>query len=925
MPESIAEFKERVRDRTDLLNLVRASGKKIGRGSGRLVMCQCPFHADDGPSFAVYQDQQRWHCYGSCQEGGDCFQFVMKRDNVEFMDALKLLAREAGLDMPEFRPEPPQKKSEREEAQVLLNLAAAFYHERMLDEEIGKPFREYLFERGFDQSTIEHWMLGAAGSKDELRTHIYKNKLNADLAIKIGLLGNYDGHVTDRFKNRVMIPFLEPGRVAFFTGRRIDDVKEKKYLHLSADYLPKPPYNWRSKGDDLMIVEGPLDAWAAQRLAGDNVTAMALMGLHEGDFDFSKVLRGRKRVFVGLDADGTVKPEVMDALMVKLPGANMITWPAKDPADWMKAGATAQEFSSLLEESPSWMDKLISDVRESSDSRRSAAVERAVNFAAKLPAVQGDLKAGEIKRAAGKDVTTATIRKLLDQARKGGDPPAPPAKSEAQAEGGEPRGFYRVADGEFWAGHGERASQITVGGVAYYRQMVVVDDGEAKDNELELVVALRDGREFTARIPAKASSEVGEVAAAIKGIVGPKLTISANGRSHLIPAIEWLTASKRLEEKNEIARTGWLEIDDKLIYVTPGGTVGELPADYQVVLPQGLERYAIKDGGDDSFKEGLEGLIHGLLPAFENTLTVPMVAYALLPPMARFVPEGTKFVMHLVGETGSLKTTTARILMSLYGDFANKPPMASWRSTINSIEKLGFWLPDCLGMVDDYKPRIVKLWDFVDLIQRYADGNDRMRMARDTSIRRREAMRWWMLSTGEDVPQGESSALARMISLRFKRRPSGEPYNADLSKARRLAEHFPTVMARWIAWLREDNFLPEKGGFRAAFTLYTQKIAEVLQRDAPSTPNINRISDNVAMLWCAWNAFRLFVKQSAPELVGELIEFHKIVPQVALAQAKHVMEDKPTFVFLNALREGLDGGRFKSAKRDDNNAHQQAV
>jgi DNA primase catalytic core len=930
-------FIDEVRDRTDLVTLIGRS-TQLKQQNGRLIMCKCPFHADGTASLAIYVDQQRWWCYGGCQTGGDCFDWVQRRDNVNFIEARNILARDAGVEIPQFKPEAPEKKSEREQAATLMIIAAEFYHQQLWSE-AGEPYRDYLLKRGFDEQFWREWQLGAspAGSKDApLLKHLRANGQNIQLAIKIGLLGKDDdsGYVYDVYKGRVVIPFIEPGRVAFFTGRTIYPKKEgdsnyKKYRHIhNSELYTKPPFNWRARGDDLVIVEGALDAMAVQRLGGENVAAMALMGLAEGDFDFSKVLRGRKRVFLALDQDAAGQATV-EALMAKLPDAQIVTWPAKDAADWMLDGATAAAFHELLNDAPTWIDKLIADIRAAKEPARPALVERAIAVAARMPLAQGDIKANEIKRAAGQNISKETIKALLKKARgqNSGAAPPPPPKDKAVAEGADDGGFYRVGSGGFWAGRGERSMNITSGGVAYYRRMVKVDDGEAKDNELELVIELEDGKEVVTRLPANKSSETSEVAAAIKAVVGPKLTISANGRSHLIPAMEWLTKDKQMEEKVEIARTGWYTVEgvDVPIYITPGGTVGELPATYQVALPQGLERYAVKDGGDEAFKQGLDGLINGLLPAFDYTITMPMIAFALLPPMARFIPEGTKFVMHLVGETGSLKTSTSKILMALYGDFATKPPMASWRSTINSLEKLFFWIDDCLGMVDDYKPRIVKLWDFVDLIQRYADGNGRDRLARDTSLRRREAIRGWMLSTGEDLPQGESSALARMVSLRFKRRPKGAVYNADLGKAARLAEFFPTVMARWIAWLRVRG---DKEGFPAKYTLHMQQVGEMLQQDAPDTPNIPRISANIAMLWTAWAGFREFVLTATDEqdmhLYAKLPKFGEVAAAVAFTQARHVQEDKVTAVFLNALRDGIDGGRFKIAARGKNNAHEMA-
>lgn len=118
-------FIDEVRDRTDLVTLIGRS-TEIKRFTGRLIMCKCPFHADGTASLAIYVDQQRWWCYGGCQTGGDCFDWVQRRDNVDFIEARNMLARDAGLDIPKFTPEAPEKKSEREQADRLMIIAANF-------------------------------------------------------------------------------------------------------------------------------------------------------------------------------------------------------------------------------------------------------------------------------------------------------------------------------------------------------------------------------------------------------------------------------------------------------------------------------------------------------------------------------------------------------------------------------------------------------------------------------------------------------------------------------------------------------------------------------------------------------------------------------------------------------------------------------
>jgi len=248
------------------------------------------------------------------------------------------------------------------------------------------------------------------------------------------------------------------------------------------------------------------------------------------------------------------------------------------------------------------------------------------------------------------------------------------------------------------------------------------------------------------------------------------------------------------------------------------------------------------------------------------------------------------------------------------------PAIQSWRSTVNSIEQTGFWLPDVLGLIDDYKPSVVKPWDFTELIQRYADGNDRSRLGRDGKMRSRQAMRWWILSTGEDLPGGEASVLARMVTIRFPRRPQGAAYNTALGKAQAAAHNFPTVTARWAAWLAGGGIT---WNVQDKMLNYHEFIANALQAEASEVPNVNRLSRNVAMLWTAWDMWWDFiaatfgvpgVKMQALKRAGE---FGALALPLAVQVARQVIQEKPVHVFLNALQEGLDSGRFRILPRNE--------
>lgn len=910
MPDT--NFVEEVRARTDLVLLAEAAGAQH-RG-GKTLKMLCVWHAEDSPSLVIWPDQQRWKCFGACDEGGDVFAWVMKRDNVDFFTALTTLAEAAGLEMPARKEQSPEEKEQRSTASELLEMAASYYHECLLRQPGAQAHRDYLTERGFgDEELWQRWQVGAAGNKNGLLALFQARKVSLSLAAKVGLLGisKTDSTYYDWFRDRIVIPFIEGGRVTFFTGRAIAE-QPPKYLHLAnTEYAHKTPYNYRASGKELIIVEGPLDVWAAEALCPDKVSVLALMGLGHGDPLLTRTMARRDKVYIGLDADGTVTSRIVEdcAALAGAEKAHLLRWPSgDDAAAWAKQGATVEQFEALLKAAPSWLDELLLVIENEELRCKPQAVEKAVSVAATLSLARGDGFIAAIKKAARGVVQAATINKLIDAARKTDQEDA------ASPDAGED--FYRNVENELWAGHGESAHKITLGGIPVYTEAVTVDDGENCELELTMEVRLTSGRVYTTRVPSGESGDEGKLIKYIKEVAGPFLTIGANQKKHMPPGVESVSRMAGLVERVEIAHTGWIDTKTHgLAYCTPGGVVGELPPGHSVALPKGLSEgfgiISVADAGDEAFEQGLDGLLNAFLEAFEPNITYPLLAFALLPVAARWLPK-RKFAMHLSGETGSLKTATAKTVMSLYGGaFAGNPPLMSWRSTMNAVEMAGFWLPDMLGLVDDYKPSIVKPWDFTELIQRYADGNARIRLSSNSELRRKQSMRWWLLSTGEDIPVGESSVLARMVTIRFPRRPQGMVFNAELAKAQRLAVHFPTITARWAAWLRDNQ---ENLGMNAAITMHHQSLGRLIQSQVAGAPNASRVAENLATLKAVWSVWLDFLTDTGLVPQKRIVEYGKVfgelVQTMAVEAAQQVADEKPTKLFLETVQSGLDSGRF---------------
>ena len=155
-----SDFKEQVRSRTDLVELIAESVSLRPRRGGSEYVGLCPFHDDHNPSMCVYPERQSWRCW-VCSEGGDCFTYVMKIESVEFRDALEMLARRANLELPKnHRSQSPQEAQNKNRLYEVLTWAEQQFHDCFLNAPEARLAREYVQQRGFRRETIDKFRIG---------------------------------------------------------------------------------------------------------------------------------------------------------------------------------------------------------------------------------------------------------------------------------------------------------------------------------------------------------------------------------------------------------------------------------------------------------------------------------------------------------------------------------------------------------------------------------------------------------------------------------------------------------------------------------------------------------------------------------------------------------------------------------------------
>ncbi len=281
IPEDIIN---RVRDSVSIVDLVSRylSLKKAGASYKAL----CPFHKEKTPSFVVSPARQSFHCFG-CGKGGNVFHFVMAMDRLSFPEAVRVLASDAGIKIPEARGPDVAGEPQRSERERLYeaNKRAADFYARMLNSPAGGRAREYLESRGISDEMVERCCLGySPDSWEGLVSAAGDSGVSADLLCKAGLaISREEGSgCYDRFRNRLMFPIFDNrSRVVGFGARTMADD--------SAKYLNSPETPVFSKGRNLYglnwarksivdnkrvaVVEGYTDVIMAHQHGVENVVA----------------------------------------------------------------------------------------------------------------------------------------------------------------------------------------------------------------------------------------------------------------------------------------------------------------------------------------------------------------------------------------------------------------------------------------------------------------------------------------------------------------------------------------------------------------------------------------------------------------------------------------------------------------------------
>ncbi|MGD8455860.1 MAG: DNA primase [Anaerolineales bacterium] len=316
---------EEIKARLDIVDIVSETVQL--KRSGKNYTGFCPFHPNTRtPSFVVWPETGTWRCFGQCNEGGDIFKFVMKREGWDFPEALAQLAKKAGVQLRPQTPQETAKKEEHARLRTLLEEAVAFYRHQLLNTESGKPALDYIRGRGLNDETIELFEMGYAPQAwDIALTHFLEKGYTQQDLLDVGLVSERDqGGVYDRFRNRVIIPIRDGRkRMAGFGARALAPDDMPKYLNSPQTVLfdkshilyglDKARRSIRRQ-DQVVIVEGYLGVIVPHQAGFTNVVASMGTALTEQQLRILKRLT--RRMILALDSDAAGMNATMRGLQV---------------------------------------------------------------------------------------------------------------------------------------------------------------------------------------------------------------------------------------------------------------------------------------------------------------------------------------------------------------------------------------------------------------------------------------------------------------------------------------------------------------------------------------------------------------------------------------------------------------------------------
>lgn len=398
-----SEFIDEVRSKNDIVDIA-SKYLTLNRRGGNFWAC-CPFHNEKTPSFSIKQDAQFYKCFG-CGESGNVITLVMKMENVDFLTAVEMLAKNAGLEMPTDvdNAEMQKRKRERDIVYQILRATTDFYHQNLLKNHNTEQYK-YLRTRGINDEMISKFQIGASLDYDGLPRHLKQLGFKVEDMIKAGVVAASEdgGRVYDFYGKRLIFPIFNGfGDVVAFSGRSVEqNVEHTKYKNTPQTIVFNKSeimfgFNFvrdlkkqNNMLDTIVIVEGHIDVIACHQVGITNT--IGCMGTALTSQHTRKIKQLVENVILCLDGDSaganatykaidTLKEGGLNVKVVRLVGA-------KDPDEFIKKYGK-EKFLEMLTNAIDCVDFVLNDSAKKYDlnnnADRTKYIQESLNYISKF-------------------------------------------------------------------------------------------------------------------------------------------------------------------------------------------------------------------------------------------------------------------------------------------------------------------------------------------------------------------------------------------------------------------------------------------------------------------------------------------------------------------------------------------------------------
>jgi len=427
------DFKERIRQATDIVELIGGFLQLRRQGSGYVALC--PWHDDTRPSLQVNPKRQSWKCW-VCDLGGDVFSFVMQHERIGFREALELLANRAGIPLP-TSPQPrtePGSPNDKPTLYKAAQWAEETFHRCLMRDPVAEQAREYLHQRGITDESVRRFQLGFSPPDWTWLLDRARQVFSPPVLVAAGLCGRSEqsGRYYDRFRGRVIFPIRDvQGKPIAFGGRvlpSLADTQAAKYVNSPETrvfqknehlYGLNVARDALAKSREIIVVEGYTDTIMAHQVGVDNV--VAVLGTALGENHIRLLRRFADRITLVLDGDEAGQRrtnEILELFVAARVDLQILTLPQNlDPCDFLlQQGGDA--FRKLLEDA---VDALEHKVRIATQGIDLVRDTHRANQA--LEDILGTLaRAGKLRAEEAGDVRLREYQMLARLARRFGVP-----------------------------------------------------------------------------------------------------------------------------------------------------------------------------------------------------------------------------------------------------------------------------------------------------------------------------------------------------------------------------------------------------------------------------------------------------------------------------------------------------------------------